>query len=72
LKEILGGYYTLGRAFVKLIGHPPVMHACTKYGLPRKTLMRFTLKLLANLTDSRDGDAMDKIINSLSKIAPAA
>ena len=25
------------------------MHACTKYGLPRKTLMRFTLKLLANL-----------------------
>jgi menaquinone-9 beta-reductase len=72
LKETLGGYYTLGRAFVKLIGHPPVMHACTKYGLPRKTLMRFTLKLLANLTDSRDGDAMDKIINSLSKIAPAA
>ncbi len=72
LKEALGGYYTLGRAFVKLIGHPPVMHACTKYGLPRKTLMRFTLKLLANLTDSSDGDAMDKIINSLSKIAPAA
>ena len=57
---------------MKLIGHPQVMHACTKYGLPRKTLMRFTLKLLANLTDSRDGDAMDKLINSLSKIAPAA
>ena len=72
LKAELGGYYTLGRAFVKLIGHPQVMHACTKYGLPRKTLMRFTLKLLANLTDSRDGDAMDKLINSLSKIAPAA
>jgi menaquinone-9 beta-reductase len=72
LKAELGGYYTLGRAFVKLIGHPQVMHACTKYGLPRKTLMRFTLKLLANLTDSRDGDAMDKLINSLSRIAPAA
>ena len=49
LKAELGGYYTLGRAFVKLIGNPQVMHACTKYGLPRKTLMRFTLKLLANL-----------------------
>ncbi len=72
LKAELGGYYTLGRAFVKLIGHPQVMHVCTKYGLPRKTLMRFTLKLLANLTDRRDGDAMDKLINSLSKIAPAA
>jgi geranylgeranyl reductase family protein len=72
LKAELGGYYTLGRVFVKLIGNPHVMRACTKYGLPRKTLMQFTLKLLANLTDSRDGDAMDRLINSLSKIAPAA
>jgi geranylgeranyl reductase family protein len=72
LKAELGGYYTLGRVFVKLIGNPHVMKACTKYGLPRKTLMQFTLKLLANLTDSRDGDAMDKVINSLSRIAPSA
>jgi menaquinone-9 beta-reductase len=72
LKAALGGYYTLGRAFVKLIGHPQVMRVCTTYGLPRRTLMRFTLKLLANLTDAEDGDAMDKLINSLSRIAPAA
>ena len=72
LKGQLGGYYTLGRAFVKLIGHPRVMRVCTTYGLPRHTLMRFTLKLLANLTDAHDGDAMDKLINSLSRIAPAA
>ncbi|MGI8457268.1 MAG: geranylgeranyl reductase family protein [Propionibacteriaceae bacterium] len=72
LKASLGGYYTLGRVFVKLIGNPHVMHAATKYGLPRTTLMKFTLKLLANLTDSKDGDAMDKLINSLAKIAPAA
>ena len=72
LKSRLGGYYTLGRAFVKLIGKPPVMKVCTTYGLPHRTLMRFVLKLMANLTDSADGDAMDKIINSLSRIAPAA
>jgi geranylgeranyl reductase family protein len=72
LKADLGGYYTLGNVFVKLIGNPRVMSLCTKYGLPRKTLMRFTLKLLANLHDSRDGDAMDKIINALCRIAPAA
>jgi menaquinone-9 beta-reductase len=72
LKGQLGGYYTMGRAFVKLIGHPRVMRVCTTYGLPRQTLMRFTLKLLANLTDAHDGDAMDKLINSLSRIAPAA
>jgi len=72
LKAQLGGYYTLGRTFVKLIGHPQVMRVCTRYGLPRRTLMQFTLKLLANLTDAKDGDAMDKLINALSRIAPAA
>jgi geranylgeranyl reductase family protein len=67
-----GGYYTLGRVFVRLIGHPEVMKQATRYGLPRKRLMRFTLKLLANLTDPRDGDASDRLINALSKLAPSA
>ncbi|MEJ7744646.1 MAG: geranylgeranyl reductase family protein [Nocardioidaceae bacterium] len=72
LDQRYGGYYTLGRVFVQAIGHPSVMQIATKYGLPRPTLMRFTLKLLANLTDARQGDAMDHVINGLSKLAPAA
>jgi menaquinone-9 beta-reductase len=68
----LGGYYTLGRWFVGLIGHPEIMRFATKHGLPRPALMRFVLKLLANLTDPRGGDAMDRIINALRKAAPAA
>jgi geranylgeranyl reductase family protein len=72
LRETYGGYYTLGRVFVKLIGNPNVMKLATRHGLPHPTLMRFTLKLLANLTDPRDGDAMDKVINALTKVAPAA
>jgi flavin-dependent dehydrogenase len=72
LKDAYGGYYTLGRVFVKLIGHPSVMKVATRHGLPHPTLMRFTLKLLANLTDPRDGDAMDRVINALTKVAPAA
>ena len=32
----------------------------------------FTLKMLANLTDPTGGDAMDRIINGLSKVAPRA
>ena len=44
LKAELGGYYTLGRAFVKLIGHPQVMRVCTTHGLPRRTLMRFHIE----------------------------
>jgi geranylgeranyl reductase family protein len=72
LKARYGGYYTLGRIFVHAIGNPQVMKYATKYGLPRPTLMRFTLKLLANLTDPRGGDAMDRVINAMSRLAPAA
>ena len=72
LKARYGGYYTLGRMFVHAIGNPQVMKYATKYGLPRPTLMRFTLKLLANLTDPRGGDAMDRVINAMSRLAPAA
>ncbi len=72
LKDAYGGYYSLGRVFVKLIGHPEIMRVATRHGLPHPVLMRFTLKLLANLTDPRGGDAMDRIINALTKVAPAA
>jgi geranylgeranyl reductase family protein len=72
MKQQLGGYYTVGRYFVKAIGHPAVMKALTKHGLPHPTLMRFTLKLMANLTDTRGGDSMDRLINALNRIAPAA
>jgi menaquinone-9 beta-reductase len=72
LDATYGGYFTLGRVFAKMIGNPTFMKQATKYGLPRPTLMRFMLKLMANLTDPRDGDTMDRIINGLSKVAPDA
>jgi geranylgeranyl reductase family protein len=67
-----GGYFTLGRVFAKMIGNPTFMKQATKYGLPRHGLMRFLLKLMANLTDPRDGDVSDRVINALSRIAPDA
>ncbi len=72
LKDTYGGYYTLGRAFVKLIGQPKIMKIATERGLTHPLLMRFVLKMLANLTDPTGGDAMDRIINGLSKVAPRA
>ena len=72
LKDAYGGYYTLGRKFVGAIGHPWVMKFATRHGMPRPALMRFTLKLLANLTEPRGGDAADRVINALSKLTPAA
>jgi geranylgeranyl reductase family protein len=71
LKARYGGYFRLGSWFVKLIGHPQLMRFGTKHGIPHPTLMRFVFKLLANLTDPRGGDAMDRVINAMAKLAPA-
>jgi flavin-dependent dehydrogenase len=71
LTDTYGGYYRLGAMFVKIIGRPDVMRLATRHGLPRPVLMKFVLKLLANLTDPRGGDAMDRVINALTKVAPA-
>jgi geranylgeranyl reductase family protein len=72
LDDRYGGYYTVGRVFVNLIGKPGVMRLLTRHGMSHPTIMRFTLKMLANLTDPKGGDAMDRIINGLTRIAPAA
>ena len=72
LDAAYGGYFTLGRLFAKMIGNPTFMKQATRYGLPRESLMRFMLKLMANLTDPRGGDVSDRVINGLSRIAPAA
>ena len=69
LNEAYGGYYAVGRAFVKAIGRPGLMRFATKHGMSRPALMGFVVKLLANLTDP-GGDASDRLINGLSKLAP--
>ena len=70
LRDAYGGYYALGRVFVQLIGRPQLMRFATRHGMSRPALMRFALKLLANLTDPRDGDAADRLINGMTRLAP--
>ncbi|WP_043499020.1 geranylgeranyl reductase family protein [Georgenia sp. SUBG003] len=72
LAEELGGYYSLGQVFARLIERPEIMRLCVKHGLPRPTLMRFTMKLLSDGFDRRDGDWMDRTITALTKLAPAS
>jgi menaquinone-9 beta-reductase len=72
LKQAYGGYYTLGRIFVKGIGRPEIMKILTRHGLPHPMVMRYAVKLLANLTDPSGGDAMDRLVNGLNRIVPAA
>lgn len=72
LEAQMGGYYTLGRVFVSLIEHPEVMRLCTRYGLPRKRLMRLVTKLLSDGWERRGGDPTDHLIQILSRMVPAA
>jgi menaquinone-9 beta-reductase len=72
LQAAYGRYYTLGRLFVELIGRPKLMRYATNRGMHHPQLMRFALKLLANLTDPRDGDASDRIISAMTRLAPAS
>jgi menaquinone-9 beta-reductase len=72
LKDAWGGYYTLGRTFVHLIGQPKFMSFATRHGVKRPYIMRFTMKFLGNLTEARGGDAVDRVLNAVSKMTPAA
>jgi menaquinone-9 beta-reductase len=72
LRRQWGGYFTLGRWFVRIMGSPEVMRVCTQYGMPYRTLMVFVMKLMAHLTDEQPSDAMDLVINTLQRAAPAA
>ncbi len=72
LRQRWGGYYTLGKVFAELVGHPAVMHVCTTYGMPIRPLMELVFKLMAHLTDQRPSDTKDVIVNTLSRLAPAA
>jgi geranylgeranyl reductase family protein len=70
LQDAYGGYYTLGRLFVELIGRPKLMRYATRAGMSKPALMRFALKLMANLSEPRGGDAGDRLISAVSRLAP--
>ena len=72
LQDAYGGYYTLGRAFVELIGRPKLMRYATNAGMKRPALMRIALKLMANLSEPRGGDAGDRLISAMTRLAPSS
>ncbi|MFZ1285790.1 MAG: geranylgeranyl reductase family protein [Candidatus Phosphoribacter sp.] len=72
MKHELGGYFTLGRWFAHAIGNPEVMRLATKYGLPITPLMRLLLKMMANLPEEHGGRADDRLVRTLSRLAPDA
>ena len=72
LRQRYGGYYRLGNTFVTAIGNPAFLSFVIRHGLAHPRGMRLVFKLLANLTDPRDGDLSDRVVNALSRATPAA
>jgi flavin-dependent dehydrogenase len=70
LRRRYGKYFTVGRLFARAIGQPRIMKYSVYHAFPKERLMRFALRLLANLTDGREGDLDDKVMDWIVRIAP--
>lgn len=71
VRDQWGSHFTLGRAFAALIGKPAVMKLALRTGMPIPALMRFVVRLLANLTDPSAKGFEDRAIRVLESLVPA-
>ena len=72
LRADYGGHHRLGGGFLALLARPDLVRFATAHGLKRPALVRAALRLMGNLHDGRDGDAVDRTIAVLTRLAPAA
>ncbi len=70
VREQWGSHFTLGRVFASLIGKPSVMTLALRTGMPLPVLMRFVVRLMANLTDKDERGFEDRVIHLLEKMVP--
>jgi geranylgeranyl reductase family protein len=68
LDDEYGLYYKTARIFVKLIGHPSVMRTLAHTGLRNRSLMEWTLKVMANLLDEDDKHMGERIYGALAGV----
>lgn len=71
VREQWGSHFTLGRAFAFMIGKPSIMKLALRTGMPLPVLMRFVVRLMANLTDKDERGFEDRVIHLLEKMVPA-
>ena len=67
-----GSHFTLGRIFASLIGKPAIMKLALRTGMPIPVLMKFVVRMLANLTDHSSKGFEDRVIAVLEALVPAA
>jgi geranylgeranyl reductase family protein len=69
VRERYGRYFGVGTNWVRMIGNPTFMRFAVDHGFPRRRLMEFALRMMANLTDGKDGDRQDRIMHALVALA---
>ncbi|MDD7965962.1 geranylgeranyl reductase family protein [Actinomycetospora lemnae] len=70
VRHALGRYYRVGNRAAHALGRPRFMHHALRLGLPRRRVMGAALKLFAGLTDGRDGDAADRVLELVLRLVP--
>jgi menaquinone-9 beta-reductase len=71
VEERYGKYFAAGNVWVRAIGNPRFMRFCVEHGFKRRKLMTFALRVMANLTDGKKGDAQDRLMHALVSMAPS-
>lgn len=71
VRDQWGSHFTLGRVFAQLIGKPAIMKLALRTGMPIPVLMRFVVRMMANLTDAGERGFEDRVIHLLEKLVPA-
>ncbi len=71
VRDQWGSHFTLGRLFASLIGKPAVMKLALRTGMPIPVLMRFVVRMLANLTDPSAKGFEDRVIRVLEMLVQA-
>ena len=71
LRAEYGRHHRLGIGFLALLSRPDVVRFATAHGLKRPVLVDAALRLMGNLTDGRGGDAADRVVAALTRMAPA-
>lgn len=71
IRDLWGSHFTLGRVFAALIGKPTIMKLALRTGMPIPFLMKFVVRMLANLTDQGGRGFEDRVIRILEKLVPA-
>jgi menaquinone-9 beta-reductase len=70
LRRRYGRYFTAGRAFARAIGNAWFMRNAVTRGFPHERLMRFLLRVLSNVSDGKDGDFDDRVMDVVIRMMP--